>query len=87
VTRPICTAQQRATDTESQMRKVSLFGIAIIIMLAGIAAWTSSSHSAVKPPIESAQIDPLSLMAKAKNLPTQESLNLKMWPDDGPLHY
>jgi len=69
------------------MRKVSLFGIAIIIMLGGVAAWTSSSHSAVKPAIESAQIEPLSLMAKAKNLPTQESLNLKMWPDDGPLHY
>jgi hypothetical protein len=69
------------------MRKVSLFGIAIIIMLGGVAAWASSSHSAVKPAIESVQVDPLSLMAKAKNLPTQESLNLKMWPDDGPLHY
>jgi hypothetical protein len=69
------------------MRKVSLFGIAIIIMLGGVAARTSSSHSAAKPAIESDQIEPLSLMAKAKNLPTQESLNLKMWPDDGPLHY
>ena len=69
------------------MRKVSLFGIAIIIMLGGVAAWTSSSHSAVKPAIESAQIDPLSLMAKAKNLPTQESLNLKMWPDNAVTRY
>ena len=69
------------------MRKVSLFGIAIIIMLGGVAARTSSSHSAVKPAIESDQIEPLSLMAKAKNLPTQESRNLKMWPDDGSLHY
>jgi hypothetical protein len=69
------------------MRRVSLFAIAIIMMLGGAAAWSSSSHSAVKPPIESAQIDPLSLMAKAKNLPTQESVNLKMWPEDGPLHY
>jgi hypothetical protein len=81
----MCTTQQKRTDTESQMRKVSLFGIAIIIMLGGV--WASSSHSAVKPAIESGQIDPLSLMAKAKNLPTQESLNLKMWPDDGPLRY
>ena len=69
------------------MRKISLFGIAISMILGGAAAWSSASHSAVKPPMESAQIDPLSLMAKAKNLPTQESLNLKMWPEDGPLHY
>ena len=69
------------------MGKVSLFGIAIIIMLAGIAAWAGSSHSAVKTTIAAPQIDPLSLMAIAKNLPSQESLNLKMWPDDGPLHY
>jgi hypothetical protein len=69
------------------MRRVSLFAIAVIMILGGAAAWSSSSHSAVKPPIGSVQIDPLSLMAKAKNLPTQESLNLKMWPEDGPLHY
>ena len=69
------------------MRKVSLFGMAIIMMLAGIAAWAGSSHSAVKTTIAAPQIDPLSLMANAKNLPSQESLNLKMWPDDGPLHY
>lgn len=62
------------------MSKVSLFGIAIIVMLAGIAASASSSHSAVKaaPP----QIDPLALMANARNLPSQESLDLKMWPDN-----
>ena len=30
------------------MRKISLFGVATIMMLAGIAAWASSSHSAVK---------------------------------------
>jgi hypothetical protein len=66
------------------MSKVSLFGIAIIVMLAGIAASASSSHSAVKgaPP----QIDPFSLMANARNLPSQESLNLKMWPDNGVVH-
>ena len=69
------------------MRKVRLFGIAIIMMLAGIAAWASSSHSAVKTTIAAPQIDPLSLMTNTKNLPTQESLNLKMWPNDGPLHY
>ena len=69
------------------MRKVGLFGIAIIMMLVGIAAWAGSSHSAVKTTIAAPKIDPLSLMANAKNLPSQESLNLKMWPDDGPLHY
>jgi hypothetical protein len=48
------------------------------MILAGAAAWTSSSHSAVKAAIAPAQIDPLSMMAKAKNLPSQESLNAKM---------
>ena len=67
------------------MRKVSLFGIATIMMLAGIAAWASSSHSAVK--VAPAQIDPLSMMANAKNLPSQESLNSKMWPDNAVVHY
>jgi hypothetical protein len=67
------------------MRKVSLFSVAIIMMLAGIATWASSSHSAVKAaPI---QIDPLSMMANAKNLPSQEDLNLKMWPDNGVTRY
>ena len=67
------------------MRKISLFGIAITMVLTGIAAWASSSHSAVKagPP----QIDPFSLMANAKNLPSQESLNSKLWPDNGVVRY
>ena len=67
------------------MRKVSLFGIAMIVIAAGIAAWASSGHSAVKPPTGLAEIDPLSLMANAKNL--QESLNRKMWPDNAIVRY
>ena len=69
------------------MRKVSLFSIVITMMFAGIAVWASSSHSAVKAAIGSPQIDPFSLMANAKDLPTQESLNLKMWPDNGVVRY
>jgi Rap1a immunity proteins len=52
------------------MRHIILFSIAIILMLAGVAAWVGSSDSA-KAPIES-QIDPFSLMANAKNLPSQD---------------
>ena len=63
------------------MRKVSLVGIVITMMLVGIAVWASSSHSAVNVAIESPRIDPFSLMVNAKNLPSQEELNLKMWPD------
>ena len=48
------------------MRKLGFFGIAMVVMLAGIAAWAGSSHSAVKAAIGSSQIDPLSLTAKAK---------------------
>ena len=70
-----------------RMARISLFGIVITMMLAGVAAWVSSSHSAVKAAVVSPQIDPFSLMANAKNLPSQEELNLKMWPDNGLTHY
>ena len=71
------------------MHKVSLFGIAIIMMRVGIgiAAWAGSSQSAVKAAVDPLQIDPFSLMANAKDLPSQESLNLKMWPDNGVVRY
>jgi hypothetical protein len=69
------------------MARISLFGIVITMVLAGVAAWVSSSHSAVKAGVVSPQIDPLSLMANAKKLPTQEELNLKLWPDNGVTHY
>jgi hypothetical protein len=69
------------------MRKISLFGIAITIILAGIAVWASSSHSALKVAIGAPQVDPFSLMANAKNLPTQEELNSKLWPDNGVVRY
>jgi hypothetical protein len=68
------------------MGRISLLGIAAVLMLTGIAAWASSSH-AVKAAIVPAQIDPFSLEATAKNLPSQESLTLKMWPDNGVTHY
>jgi len=70
-----------------RMARISLFGIVITMMLASVAAWVSSSHSAVKAAVVSPQIDPFSLMANAKNLPSQEELNLKMWPDNGVTHY
>jgi hypothetical protein len=66
-----------------QIAKISIFGIAAALILAGIATWVNSGHSAVQAAIASPQIDPMSLMATAKNLPTQEELNRKMWPDNG----
>jgi len=69
------------------MVRVSLFGIAAVLMLAGIVAWASPTHSAVKDVIGPAPIDPLSLMATAKNLPSQEALTLEMWPDNGVVRY
>jgi hypothetical protein len=62
------------------MRTIGLFSIAITMVLAGIAAWSASIHSGAKA--EPPQIDPLSLEANAKNLPSQEELNLKLWPQD-----
>jgi hypothetical protein len=72
--------------SRTEMARISLFGIAAVLMLAGIVAWASSSH-AVKAAIVPAQIDPFSLEATAKDLPSQESLTLKMWPDDGVVRY
>jgi len=69
------------------MRKVSLFGIVITMMIAGFGVWANSSHSAVNAAIGPPPIDPFSLMAHAKDLPTQEELNLKMWPDNGVVRY
>ena len=66
--------------------KISLFGIAAVLMITGITVLVSSSHSAVKAAIEP-QIDPFSLEANAKDLPSEESLTLKMWPDNGVTHY
>ena len=60
------------------MAKISLFGIAAILMLAGIAAWANSSHSAVENPFEGPRIDPFSIMVNAKNLPTQEEVNRRL---------
>ena len=70
-----------------RMARISLFGIAAVLMLTGITVWVSSSHSAVKAAIEPPQIDPFSLMSNAKNLPSQEELNLKMWPSNGVTHF
>lgn len=67
--------------------RISLFGIAAVLMLTVITVWVSSRHSAVKAAIEPPQIDPFSLMANAKNLPSQESLTVKMWPDNGVVRY
>lgn len=50
----------------SGMARISLFGIAAILMLAGIVAWASPTHSAVKDVIGPAPIDPLSLIGDRK---------------------
>jgi hypothetical protein len=45
-----------------EMAKISLFGIATILMLAGIVAWANSSHSALEDPIfEGPRVDPFSI--------------------------
>ena len=69
------------------MARISLFGIAAILMLVGIVAWANSSHSAVKNPFEGPRVDPFSIMVNAKNLPSQESLTLEMSPDNGVVRY
>ena len=64
------------------MRKLIWFGAATTMLLAGAVASTTSSHSAITS-IRAAQIDTYAMMVNEKNLPSQESLNLRMWPDNG----
>jgi hypothetical protein len=67
--------------------KISLFAIAAALILVGVTTWANSGHSPSQAEIGPAPIDPFSLMMNAKNLPTQEELNLKMWPDNGVVRY
>ena len=58
------------------MRKINLFGVAAALILTGVGGWIASTpRASVAAPIGS------------KNLPTQEELNLKMWPDNGVVRY
>jgi len=59
------------------LAKIRLFGVAAILMFAGIAAWANSSHSAVEDPFQGPRVDPFSIMVNAKNLPSQESFNFE----------
>jgi len=65
------------------MRRIVLVGLATILLLAVIAAGANTSRSTVQAEIRPPRIDPFSLMVNAKNLPSQEELNQKMWPDNG----
>jgi len=60
------------------LAKIRLFGVAAILMFAGIVAWASSSRSAVENSFEGPRIDPFSIMVNAKNLPTQEEVNKRL---------
>jgi hypothetical protein len=70
-----------------RIAKISLFAIAAALILVGVTTWANSGHSASQAEIGSPPIDPFSIMMNAKNLPTQESLNLQMWPDNGVVRY
>jgi hypothetical protein len=67
--------------------KISLFAIAAALILVGVTTWANSGHSASQAEIGPPPIDPFSIMMNAKNLPTQESLHLQMWPDNGAVRY
>jgi len=67
--------------------KISLFAIAAALILVGVTTWANSGDSASQAENGPPPIDPFSIMMNAKNLPTQESLNLQMWPDNGVVRY
>jgi hypothetical protein len=52
------------------MRKISLFAVAAILILAGVGAWAASTTFArVDAPV-GAVVDPSQIMMNAKDLPT-----------------
>src|SRR5262249_49498576 len=71
-----CSRNQRR-DT-MQIAKISTFALATALILAGIATWANSSHSAVENSFEGLRIDPFSIMVNAKDLPTQEEVNRRL---------
>jgi hypothetical protein len=70
-----------------RIAKISLFAIAAALIFVGVTTWVNQGHSASQAAIGPAPIDPFSLMVNAKNLPSQESLTLEMWPDNGVVRY
>jgi hypothetical protein len=69
------------------MRKTTFAAIiAGVLILTGFAVWAFPSKVTASTAIE-VRIDPFSMMVSAKDLPSQEELNLKMWPDNGVVRY
>ena len=73
------------------MRKTTFAAIvAGVLILTGLAAWARPSNRLLQVTASTAievRIDPFSMMVSAKDLPSQEELNLKMWPDNGIVRY
>jgi hypothetical protein len=64
--------------------------VAGVLILTGFGIWAFPSNRPLQVKVSTAievRIDPFSMMVNAKDLPTQEELNLKMWPDNGVVRY
>jgi hypothetical protein len=58
-------------------RRIMLAAGTATLILAGIAAWANSSHSALEDTFEGPRVDPFSIMVNAKNLPSRQSFNFE----------
>ena len=70
--------------------KTTFAVVAGVLILTGFAAWAFPINRLPQVKASTAievRIDPFSMMVNAKDLPSQESLNLKMWPDNGVVRY
>ena len=64
--------------------------VAGVLILTGFAVCAFPSNRLLQVKASTAievRIDPFSMMVNAKDLPSQEELNEKMWPDNGVTHY
>jgi hypothetical protein len=72
------------------MRKTTFAAIvAGVLILTGFTVGLASRRDRNAPASTAIEvrIDPFSMMVSAKDLPSQEELNLKMWPDNGVVRY
>jgi hypothetical protein len=54
------------------MRKITLFAVAAVLILAGLGGWVASTtHARVEGPVAAERIDPARIMMNAHDLPTE----------------
>ena len=61
------------------MRKISVFVVAAVLILAGAGGWVASiTHARVEAPLAAGGIDPSHIMMNARDLPTEHFVDYSL---------